>query len=678
MQNRKNILDLAVQKTNVEYRVDEGTWQPAETESSLACGDLKTEEAAGVLIVSAAYKLRITKQRFSRQHFFRHDGALRLTIPLRFEGNLLCIYQHKDWWTRPAFAAELSMIPPRTQMILGREANHYFLLLTSASEIYRGDFFPADEANEGVRLILSSNSVKLNSLTAPCFAFCSGDNPYTLIQQAVKALAAFSSSASLREDKTFPELFEYLGWCSWDAFYHEVSRDGLVEKMQELKEKEVPIGWALIDDGWSEADYNTQQLEGLDARSKQFPDKLAGTIRDMQQAFARELKIGVWHASMGYWNGIKPDSPAAVRLADCLEHVPDGRLIPASDSGQAFAFWNYWHAYLKKQGVSFVKADGQSANSLFRWADTDYGTAAEAFHTALEASAAVHFSGNLINCMGMAAQDVWHRPSSVLSRSSDDFVPELKNSFAEHALQNAYNTLWLGQFDYCDWDMFWTRHEDSLHHAVLRAVSGGPVYISDKTGETDPALLKKLADPQGKIYRCDRPAVPAQDCLLQDPFKQNYLKIINRSTYFVIMALYSFTDKKQSVSLCPEDFMSEGSYLAYEHFSGELLNLPKETELPGDAVRLFIIFPDNDDLHAIGLKNKFISPAVSEKTWQIGRKKYFLLRETGPFLLYSRKRIQEIKLNGETIPFTEEDHLYLCDLPEGKDPLILECLVEKL
>src|SRR5690606_18830163 len=97
--------------------------------------------------------------------------------------------------------------------------------------------------------------------------------------------------------------------------------------------------------------------------------------------------------------------------------------VPKPDAAAAFGFWNDWHGYLKKQGVDFVKVDSQSAVANFLSGHAPIGAAAEAAHTALEASVGLHFDGCVINCMGMAGENIWHRPASAVSRNSDDFVP---------------------------------------------------------------------------------------------------------------------------------------------------------------------------------------------------------------------------------------------------------------
>ncbi len=111
----------------------------------------------------------------------------------------------------------------------------------------------------------------------------------------------------------------------------------------------------------------------------------------------------------------------------------------------------------------------------------------------------------MINCMGMAPESYWHRPVSAVTRTSDDFLPHDPASLAEHLLQNAYCSPLMGELYRCDWDMFWTSHPHARTHALMRALSAGPVYCSDAAGRTDPAVLGPLLLSDGRVPRPDTP-----------------------------------------------------------------------------------------------------------------------------------------------------------------------------
>ena len=50
--------------------------------------------------------------------------------------------------------------------------------------------------------------------------------------------------------------------------------------------------------------------------------------------------------------------------------------------------------------------------------------------------------------------------------------------------------------------MFTSAHPSASLHAAARAVGGVPVYVSDKPGQHDPSLLRRLVLPDGGVLRC--------------------------------------------------------------------------------------------------------------------------------------------------------------------------------
>ena len=52
--------------------------------------------------------------------------------------------------------------------------------------------------------------------------------------------------------------------------------------------------------------------------------------------------------------------------------------------------------------------------------------------------------------------------------------------------------------------------------SVRRAISGGAVYVSDKPGEHDFELLRRLVLPDGSVLRALQPARPSRDSLFSD------------------------------------------------------------------------------------------------------------------------------------------------------------------
>ena len=61
-------------------------------------------------------------KRFQEQDAFDPDHALEVTFDVRPapHGPMLCLYQHKEWWMRPAWCTNPADIPSRTQLVLWR------------------------------------------------------------------------------------------------------------------------------------------------------------------------------------------------------------------------------------------------------------------------------------------------------------------------------------------------------------------------------------------------------------------------------------------------------------------------------------------------------------------------------------------------------------------------------
>ncbi len=218
--------------------------------------------------------------------------------------------------------------------------------------------------------------------------------------------------------------------------------------------------------------------------------------------------------------------------------------------------------------------------------------------------------------------------ASTLLRSSIDFFPRLPQSHGLHIYTNAQVGLWFGEFMHPDWDMFQSGHEWGAYHAAGRAISGGPIYVSDKPGEHDFDLLRKLVCSDGTILRCDGPAVPTLDSLCVDPTVDDVLlKIWNRNgkagIIGVFNARYAGEGKLASrpvASFKPSDVpeLSAERFACYSHVvkSLTLLNLDQEQSLSlgPREFELITIVPVENDFAPIGLTDKFNSAgALTER-----------------------------------------------------------------
>ncbi|MBD2868799.1 Sip1-related alpha-galactosidase [Paenibacillus arenilitoris] len=625
----------------------------------------------------------VSENDFGNHRAFAPDNGITIKLgkPEGIEG-VLANYQHKDWWTRPHFDTDLTKLPGRTLSLLWRTDGAYYHMLPVCGTQYRTDLAGGTSNEEALHVRISSHQGGMTRCDTFAFLLGVGEDPYELAEQGVEtALRELGYPTLPRRRKTYPEVLDYLGWCSWDAFYHKVDEEGLLAKAGELRESGLPVKWVMIDDGWS--DIADRKLQAFDADPAKFPQGLAHTIGALKERFGVGW-VGVWHTIAGYWNGIHPESELAAKYADYLFETNRGNVIPYPDAAKGFGFWHAWHGYLKRQGVDFVKVDSQSAVNNFLRHHRPVGASAAAAHSALEASVSMHFDRTIINCMGMASENIWHRPVSAVSRNSDDFVPRERSGFREHALQNAYNSYFHGPFYWGDWDMFWTQNHDDVQNAALRAVSGGPVYFSDALGKTDPLMLWPLIYGDGRIIRCDRTANPTPDCLTVQPSDAGMpLKLWNTAGGAGVVAAFHIGEGAAAaagtVSAQDVPGLTDGPVLLYDFFAKTVRKLASGEkaafELEAEGCKLYLLVPAAADGGAtpIGLTNKYVSTHAVRERRASGGTTVVTLAEGGSFAFAAERKPSGVRVNGTEASFAERPGGYFeVDCQDARGEVTIE------
>jgi hypothetical protein len=575
---------------------------------------------------------------------------------------LMANYLFKDWWTRPFFEVDLTRIPGRTQSLLWKDDELYHHLRPVCDTVLKTELQGGDR---GLEIATAAYVNGYCNVSATTFTLASGEDPFSLPDRTARAgFHAMGTPARMRWHRRYPEAFEYLGWCSWDAFYREVSAEGVATKAQELSEKDVPVRWFIIDDGWLSTEEG--RLTSFEPDDDRFPDGFA-PLADLLKGMYGLQWLGVWHTLFGYWQGIHPNSVLSRTFHDALHTTHDGRVIPKPEVSPAFTFWNTWHSSLRTSGVDFVKVDYQSGLPTFLEGDIAIGDAATVAHHALEASVGKNFDLALINCMGMASENLWHRPNSAVTRSSDDFFPEREGSFAEHILQNAYNAYYHAPFMWLDWDMWWTRHPNAATHAVLRAVSGGPIYVSDRVGETDPAQLRPLILSEGRILRGDRPGVVTEDCLMRDPNHERIpLKVWNTVGNVGVIAAVNanLDDVEVTGTVGPEDVpgLSGERFVIFEHFSRQAQVVRRDervsVSLDPQTCALYHIVPVVGSLTPLGLVDRYLSAASIADWLQTPERTTVVLLDSGTFGWVASSAPASVRVNGAEVSWESQFGVY--------------------
>lgn len=506
------------------------------------------------------------------------------------EETLASYHDGNNWWMINAFPKDISQMPKRAQNFLLHKGDRHYSIVPLCGDIF---YTEADEKGLHVR----TGCGGYNALHGAMLTMAVSAHPIQAVEKNYAAAVKNGAiGVPLRRARKYPEIFEKFGWCSWNAFYQDVTSEKIFRKLDEFREKKIPVRWVIIDDGWSTVEDG--KLMAFEADPVKFPEGLANCIARMKREYGIEA-VGVWHAFQSYWDGIHPESPLVEQFDDCLMHTMKGKVLPCSDPEKAFAFWDAWHAYLRSCGVDFVKVDNQSSSCETFEGTLPTALGARNTHISLEKSVYRHFDGKIINCMGMDAINALQRPKTAVSRNSDDFFPDRENGFAKHLRQNAYNAIWHSQLHYCDYDMWWSGTSAPVQSGVLRAISGGPVYVSDKQNISCLEHILPVAGSDGEICRLDDAAVPTEDCVYLDfEAERKLLKLFNRKDDAVAMAAFNVTREELTETFELKNIpalRADVRYVLYEYFTHayQLVTAADAIALrvPADGVASYSFYP---------------------------------------------------------------------------------------
>ncbi|XP_075664682.1 putative galactinol--sucrose galactosyltransferase 2 isoform X3 [Castanea sativa] len=295
---------------------------------------------------------------------------------------------------------------------------------------------------------------------------------------------------------------------------------------------------------------------------------------------------------------------------------------------------------------------------------------------------------------------------SAITRASDDYYPSNPTTQTLHIAAVAFNSIFLGEVVVPDWDMFYSKHDAAEFHAVARAVGGCGVYVSDKPGQHDFKVLKRLVLPNGLVLRAKYPGRPTRDCLFNDPVMdgKSLLKIWNLNKCTGVLGVFNCQgagtwpcsksnaqedlSSELSVKVSPTDieYFEEvsgnfwtGDCAVFSSSTGSLLRLSKEEKfdvtlkvLQCDVFTVTPIKVYNKKIQfaPIGLINMYNSGGAIEAidffSDSSSCKIHVKGRGSGNFGAYSSTKPKSCLINSkiEEFDFRDEDNLLTLIVPD--------------
>lgn len=590
----------------------------------------------------------------------------------------LALQRINPWSFEPVTTTDLSRLPAEMPFLLWQQEDGQFGVLIPLADGNARHYLGGDPDG----LVLRRMPWDQPTATCRLLFAAMGPDPFMLVEASVGLLSKQLRTFRPRWEKPLPRWIDLLGWCTWDAFYREVSEDGVMEGLEAARKTQVPFGFMILDDGWQDTD--DRQLISFGAHPGKLPHGLASLIERAKGDYGIRL-FGVWHAFQGYWYGIRPDSPAArdyrlIHTSRKAHNRPEDEAAERDllHPDDVHRFYHDYHRVLREAGVDFIKVDNQGSLDHFLSPDTVAPTPTMArYQEAMQGAAQYFFQGETLHCLSQGTDVLFNLEAANVMRNSEDYYPGRPDTQGKHVYTNALNNLFMQAFCVPDWDMFHSGAPLGGFHAAARALSGGPVYVSDKPGEWDSALIRKLVYSDGTALRCPQPALPTADSLFRDAYRHRHLlKIQNRNAHAALLGLFNCFQGEGSPATLSGTFSAsdirgiEGEAFALYFHQTQTAKASGRTETHAVNVasldwEIVTVAPLVNGLAVFGLIDKLNgSAAILTREWNAPNELEIELREGGAFGFHSLHEPMSVTVDNAPVPVRREgEALWIAEVP---------------
>jgi len=600
----------------------------------------------------------------------------RLLLPHFERGNYFAasqkyelIYGGYDIWPetcnqiQPLAITDFDELTPYGMFLLLELADDRYLALLPLAGRQTVAWFTGEEG----ALILNAGHLGSGRVEEdiPLLAWAYGDDPYTACHRVWgEALShpLIGWSTRWREEKVYPEVFKYLGWCSWAEYENSITDEILADAVRHIEGSEIPIRALLVDDG--HLHHHERQLLSFEANEK-FAD---GWTRLMGSRRPDGLRwIGLWLNFNGYWNGVAPDNQlgAVNEHLERLAYRPmpwvaerdaavTQTLAPRNGFEHTFPFYDAMIGAARRHGFDFIKVDNQARALHIRRGSEQPVTGAASAAQAMEAAASLHMNG-LINCMAMNSVCIFNTRIGNVTRCSEDYHPGDLPRVRRHVYNSFGNIPWIGQTVWGDHDMFHSNEPYGRMMAASKALAGGPVYVSDAASDFEPAHIMPLCYADGEVLRPLAPGAPLPESLFVDPYAEPapFRVIAPLSDGAAAMAVYNLTEPEVAVrgEICAKDYTHAGcmmqptpqawdapagGLIAYDWYGRRAYTLdsPHPFALDGFSDLLFLLIPIRHGWGVIGRDDKFLAPEAVDVCHVTPASVLVRMKEAGPLSIW--------------------------------------------
>ena len=210
------------------------------------------KKVGGAIAVSVRAKCRDSSFKECSNGSLDADRGVSLAVEVMPEVcGIMADYRRGEYWCSPYFPKDFSDVPDETQVMVFRLADGDFVAVVPlVNESYKCVLHAGDKKSFGARVF--SWCENLYSCEGDVMVYAKASRPSDAIHACVEAaVKLLDGKVRKREERRYPEILEYLGWCSWDSMQIRVCEEGILQKRDEFSEKGIPVRWMMLDDMWA-------------------------------------------------------------------------------------------------------------------------------------------------------------------------------------------------------------------------------------------------------------------------------------------------------------------------------------------------------------------------------------------------------------------------------------------
>jgi len=167
---------------------------------------------------------------------------------------LLACSRLTRYWMGPKVGTSAKDVPFDTQFLLIelQEGGPYALMLPLVDNGFRASLHYGKAGSIDVVCYAESGDAAVTSSGMRALYVTVGDDPYQVIQQGFADVAEATQTFTTLDNKVLPPTVDEFGWCTWDAFYSDVTPAGVIQGVESLRNAGVPPKTLILDDGWQQ------------------------------------------------------------------------------------------------------------------------------------------------------------------------------------------------------------------------------------------------------------------------------------------------------------------------------------------------------------------------------------------------------------------------------------------